>query len=82
MPRVVLHFLLTGDQARAGTTGQQRDARMNAENFQNLLRVGKKSGRHEHEPERHLRRAQLPAQILRPLPQSGFIEITRPVGGD
>jgi hypothetical protein len=79
---VGLDFLRTGDKAGAGAARQQWDARVNAENFEDLFGVGKIAGRHEYEPERHLRGTQLLAQILGPLPQAGFIEISRPVRGD
>lgn len=55
---------------------------MDAEQFQNLFRVGEKARRHEHQSERYLRGAELRAQRFRPLAQSGFIEVGLPVRAD
>jgi len=41
-PGVLLHFARAGDQPVAGAAGQQRDLRVNPEDFQHLLRFGEK----------------------------------------
>ena len=77
--RVLLHLMLAHDQALTRTPRQQRNPRMHPEDLQDLLRAGKEPRRHEHQPQRHLRRGQLVAQILRPLLEVGLLEVARPV---
>ena len=55
---------------------------MHAQNFQDLFRLRKKPGRHEHEPQAHLRRGESGAQIRRPFLQAGFVKIARPMRGN
>jgi hypothetical protein len=55
---------------------------VNAQNFQRLPGEREKFRRHENQAQGNLRREELGAQILRPPPQAGFIEPTRPVRRD
>src|SRR5688572_23419573 len=52
---------------------------MDADDLENLLGLGEKSRRHEHESEIDLRRLQLRADAFGPLLQAGFIEVAAPV---
>jgi len=71
----------TGHEADARTARQQRNPRVNAQNFQRCLRVREKSGRHEDETERHWPVAKLRSQLLRPRAQAVLVKAVRPVGG-
>jgi len=79
---VFFNLFPADDQTVARTTRQQRNLRVNAERFQHRLRVREKFRRHENQPQRNLRRAQLSAQILRPPLQTAFVKAGRPVRGD
>ena len=76
---VFLQLLIARHERSAGTTRKQRNARMDAEDFENLFRLRKKARRHEHKTKRHLRRAQLVSQIFRPFAQPGFVEVLLPM---
>ena len=81
-PARVFEFAPAGDQPRARTARQQRNAGVDAQDFQRCFRVREKLGRHEHQAERNLRRGQLPPQILRPVAQAGFVKTARPMRRD
>jgi hypothetical protein len=55
---------------------------MDPQNLQDLSGMREKPGVHENQAQRNLRRRQLPSQVLRKLPQAGFIKVTRPMPGN
>ena len=79
---VFLQLLVASHERGAGTTRKQRDARMDTEGFKDLFRLREEARRHEHKTERYLRRAQLAAQVFRPLSQSDLIKVLIPMRGD
>src|ERR1043166_2300405 len=63
----------------ARTPDQQRNSRMDPEQFQNLGCVLEEFWTHENQPERQLRRVDFRSQPLRPLLQPGFVKAGGPM---
>ena len=78
-PGVLLDLGAAHDEALAGAAGEERNARVDAEDFKNLFCVRKKLRRHEDEPERNVRRGEPPAQLFGPSLKPGFVEAALPV---
>ena len=55
---------------------------MNAQDFEDLLSLGKQFRGHENQPERDPLGAELPAQLLRPPLQTLLVKFTRPMRCD
>src|SRR5581483_1979048 len=78
-PGVFLDFLSAADQALTRTTRQQGNARVYAQNFEDLACLFEITRGHEDQPERDLGNAQPGPQVLGPALQPGLVKRLRPV---
>ena len=78
---LALDLLFSGHQTAARTAGQQWDARMNAEQLQDLGGFREKLRSHEYQAEGNTRRLQLTSKLLGPTLQASLVELAGPMCG-